>query len=218
MTFSILAYDEKTGRYGGAAATGSLCVGGWVLRGDSVSGMSASQGTSPSTLWGVEVLEYMKGGLTAQAAVDKTVGPDTGKQHRQLAALDPKGNTAIHSGEHSVPIFGHVADQNIIVSGNMLANDQVLPAILAGFKSAKGLMSERLLAALQNGANVGGDNRGLLSAALLVVANDMAPFSLRIDHAPRPIAALRDLHKLSKSSPYADWVNAVPTVNSPYKF
>ena len=33
MTISILAIDEKTGRMGGAAATGSLCVGGWVLRG-----------------------------------------------------------------------------------------------------------------------------------------------------------------------------------------
>ncbi|MGB8622090.1 MAG: DUF1028 domain-containing protein, partial [Paracoccaceae bacterium] len=50
MTYSILARDEKTGRVGGAAATGSFCVGGWVLRGDPRSGMSASQGTAPSTL------------------------------------------------------------------------------------------------------------------------------------------------------------------------
>ena len=31
MTFSILARNPKTGEIGGAAATGNLCVGGWVL-------------------------------------------------------------------------------------------------------------------------------------------------------------------------------------------
>ena len=41
MTISILAFDAKTGTYGGAATTGSLCVGGWVLRGDPESGLSA---------------------------------------------------------------------------------------------------------------------------------------------------------------------------------
>ena len=48
MTFSILARDPTTGAIGGAAATGSLCVGGWVLRGDLAAGMSASQGAAPS--------------------------------------------------------------------------------------------------------------------------------------------------------------------------
>ena len=43
MTFSILAQDPETGAIGGAAATGSLCVGGWVLRGDLDAGMSAKQ-------------------------------------------------------------------------------------------------------------------------------------------------------------------------------
>ncbi|MBF9061372.1 DUF1028 domain-containing protein, partial [Rhodobacterales bacterium HKCCSP123] len=68
MTISILAIDEKTGRMGGAAATGSLCVGGWVLRGRADSGLSASQGTAPSTLWGEDVLVRMAGGMRAPGA------------------------------------------------------------------------------------------------------------------------------------------------------
>ena len=56
MTYSILARDPETGAFGGAAATGSLCVGGWVLRGRAGVGISASQGASPSTLWGEEAL------------------------------------------------------------------------------------------------------------------------------------------------------------------
>ncbi|NJO38710.1 MAG: DUF1028 domain-containing protein, partial [Rhizobiales bacterium] len=31
MTFSILAFDRQSGATGGAAATGSLAVGAWVL-------------------------------------------------------------------------------------------------------------------------------------------------------------------------------------------
>ena len=51
MTFSVLTFDENEGVYAVAAATGSLCVGGWVLRGDIESGLVASQGTSPSSFW-----------------------------------------------------------------------------------------------------------------------------------------------------------------------
>ena len=62
MTFSILARDPVSGAIGGAAATGSLCVGGWVLRGHVSAGMSASQGAAPSTIWGEEVLAAMHDG------------------------------------------------------------------------------------------------------------------------------------------------------------
>ncbi|MFN3526048.1 MAG: DUF1028 domain-containing protein, partial [Paracoccus sp. (in: a-proteobacteria)] len=62
MTFSILAQDLGTGAFGGAAATGSLCVGGWVLRGDSRAGLTASQGAAPSTMWGEDVLVRMMSG------------------------------------------------------------------------------------------------------------------------------------------------------------
>ena len=65
MTFSLLVHDRATGTFGGAAATGSLCVGGWVLRGTVDSGLSASQGTAPSTFWGEDALTAMRGGESA---------------------------------------------------------------------------------------------------------------------------------------------------------
>ena len=86
MTFSILAIDRKTGTIGGAAATGSLCVGGWVLRGDPRSGMSASQGAAPSTFWGEDVLFRMAAGETARTAVGAVTASDSGRAFRQLAA------------------------------------------------------------------------------------------------------------------------------------
>ena len=69
MTFSILANDPDTGDIGGAAATGSLCVGGWVLRADPRAGASASQGAAPSTFWGEDVLTQMRAGVPTGRAV-----------------------------------------------------------------------------------------------------------------------------------------------------
>ncbi|ALG89435.1 MAG: DUF1028 domain-containing protein [Pseudomonadota bacterium] len=217
MTFSILAFDEETGICGGAAATGSLCVGGWVLRGDSRSGMSASQGTSPSTLWGEDVLEHMRNGKSARAAVDAVVGPDGGRAHRQLAALDLAGTTAVFTGCDSIAEAGQRQGPKVVVSGNMLKTPAVLDAMLDGYLSATGAFATRLLRALEAGHAAGSDSRGLLSAALLVVGRDMAPLSLRIDWSETPVPALWQLYHKSQASPYADWLQAVPTRNDPHR-
>ncbi len=215
MTFSILAFDEKTGAYGGAAATGSLCVGGWALRGCDESGLSASQGTLPSTLWGTRALERMRAGMTAAEAVAELTGADSGRAQRQLAALDPKGGTGHFTGSASIPAAGARTARHAVASGNMLAGEAVLEAGLAGMLEAGGELSSRLLAALDRAAGTGGDSRGLLSAALLVVSRDRAPLTLRIDHSETPLADLRRLHDRATTGLYAEWAAMVPTLEAP---
>jgi len=217
MTISILAFDEKSGAYGGAATTGSLCVGGWVLRGDAESGLSAAQGSLPSTLWGTETLALMKAGATAERAVATVIEPDAGRAERQLAALDPKGGTACFTGQASIPSAGSRQARHVIVAGNLLASDAVLDACLAGFGGADQAFDLRLLAALDAARAAGGDSRGLLSAALLVVRRDAAPLTLRIDHSQTPLADLRDLHGRATRGAYADWVRHVPTLADPHR-
>lgn len=217
MTLSILAYDEKSGTLGGAATTGSLCVGGWVLRGDIESGLSASQGSLPSTLWGTDVLGMMREGLSAEAAVKRIVEADRGRDERQLAALDLKGSTGAFTGANSIPAAGARRAPHVIVTGNLLASEQVLEAGLDGFLSAPGGMDLRLLAALQAAARVGGDSRGLMSAALLVVGADRPPLSLRIDYAEAPLQALEDLHARATQGAYARWTRHVPTQADPQR-
>ena len=102
MTFSILAFDEKSGGFAAASATGNLCVGGWVLRGNIDSGLVASQGTSPSTFWRDEALRAMRMGADAASALAQVVEPDTGKGFRQLLTLDREGRTAGHTGDQSL--------------------------------------------------------------------------------------------------------------------
>lgn len=218
MTISILAFDEKTGRMGGAATTGSLCVGGWVLRGGAESGMSASQGTAPSTLWGEGALAVMAQGRTAAQAVADVTGPDSGRAHRQLAAIDPQGGTGVFTGAASVAHAGSAEAPGLVVAGNMLTGPQVIAAAVAGYRAATALpFAERLLAALEAAAGAGGDARGLVSAALLIVGRDMAPLTLRIDHSVQPLAALADLYRVSQAQPYLGWTDVVPVADDPFR-
>lgn len=217
MTISLLAFDEKTGNYGGAATTGSLCVGGWVLRGDAESGLSASQGSLPSTIWGNEVLALMRTGEPAEAAVRRTVDADAGRDERQLSALDPKGGTGAFTGANSIPVAGVRFGPHVVVAGNLLASEAVLDACLDGFLTAAGAMDARLLSALDRASQAGGDSRGLLSAALLVVGADRPPLSLRVDHSETPLAALADLHQRATSGDYARWIRHVPTLSDPQR-
>ena len=133
MTFSILARDPDIGAIGGAAATGSLCVGGWVLRGDLTAGMSASQGAAPSTFWGEEVLQHMRDGSTPEDAVKEVTFRDRGRAYRQLAAMDLAGNTAAFTGEENEDIKGSLSFSGGIVSGNMLGSQSVLGAMAETF-------------------------------------------------------------------------------------
>ncbi len=215
MTISILAFDEKTGAYGGAAATGSLCVGGWVLRGDAESGLSASQGSLPSTFWGTDVLAAMKDGQSAEAAVRAVTERDSGRDERQLSALDLQGRTACFTGAASIASAGCRTSRHVIVAGNLLASEKVLEACLDAYCASEGSPGSRLLAALDAAAEAGGDSRGFQSAALLVVRRDAAPLTLRIDHSSRPLADLRHLHQRATSGSYAQWASLVPTLDDP---
>jgi uncharacterized Ntn-hydrolase superfamily protein len=218
VTISILAIDEKTGRMGGVAATGSLCVGGWVLRGNAESGMSASQGTAPSTLWGDGVLRTMADGIPAAEAVASVTSHDPGRAHRQLAALDPTGGTGAFTGPESVAFAGSDEAPGLVVAGNMLTGAEVLDAAIAGYRSStQHPFAERLLTALSAAAAAGGDSRGLLSAALLIVGRDIAPLTLRIDHATQPLEALADLYRIAMADPYHGWTQVVPVLDDPFR-
>lgn len=217
MTFSILARDPETGALGGAAATGSLCVGGWVLRGDVRAGVSASQGASPSTLWGEDVLTAMRSGVSAQRAVEDITGQDMNRDDRQLAALSHAGDTAAFTGARNTPEMGSLPFDGGIAAGNMLTGTVVLDAMTRSYQSAAGGLAQRLMAALQGGSRAGGDYRGLLSAALLVVSRDHAPFTLRIDYSETPLADLEALLARATSGDYHHWFHMVPTLNDPMR-
>lgn len=212
MTFSILTFDQKTGVFAGAAATGSLCVGGWVLRGDIESGLVASQGTAPSTFWRDEMLRGMFKNESAPQLLERITQPDTGKEFRQLAAVDRKGNSAAFTGALSIDYCGHLLEQGVAISGNMLSGPAVLDAMQKTNWTAVGDQAQKMLQVLDAAKDAGGDFRGLRSAALLVLKPNEPPLDLRIDCADKPIAALWELWHETKKSPYQDWLSEVPVL------
>ncbi|MFW2544622.1 DUF1028 domain-containing protein [Primorskyibacter sp. 2E107] len=216
MTYSILVRDPATGTLGGAATTGSLCVGGWVLRGRVGVGLSASQGAAPSTFWGEDVLDRMAGGAGAPSAVRAVTEADPGRAQRQLTALDGTGTAAIFTGADNTPAMGHCLLPGGIAAGNLLTSEAVLEAAAAGYETAPGGMAERLIAALRAGERAGSDSRGLMSAALLILHPEHAPMTLRVDyHDSDPIGALAALHARASSGFYAEWAAEVPCEADP---
>jgi uncharacterized Ntn-hydrolase superfamily protein len=215
MTFSILARDPGTGEIGGAAATGSLCVGGWVLRADPAAGASASQGAAPSTFWGQETLARMAQGEAAEVAVAAVTGADGGRAHRQLAALDVAGGTGAFTGASNTDVKGARRGAGWVASGNLLAGEAVLDALVAGFAGGYGALADRLLAGLRQAEAAGGDSRGLQSAALLVVSPVAPPLTLRVDWSADPVSDLAALLARTREPAYADWLRTVPVADDP---
>lgn len=218
MTFSILCHDEKTGTFMAAAATGALCVGGWVIRGNIDAGLVASQGTAPSTFWRDDVLRLMHGGRTAAMAVAAVTDPDLGRNHRQIIALDRARGTAGFTGADSIPVALHRIQPGLAVAGNMLAGPQVIDALteaVAAHRNADPAV--RMIAALRAAESAGGDKRGLMSAALLVLYPHLPPLDLRIDYAPDPISALDDLRARAQSAAHLEGLDQVPAQIDPMR-
>jgi len=218
MTFSLLARDEKTGALVAASATGSLCVGGWVIRGALGAGLVASQGTAPSTLWRDEVLARMADGAPADTAVGDVTGVDPQRGHRQIAALGRDGHGAAFTGSASVAVADALSWADGVCAGNMLANCDVLPAMRRAWDAAAGTdPADRALASLRAADRAGGDARGLKSAALLVLRPDAPPLDLRIDLSEAPLDDLESLLEAARTPPYADWLKVVPVARNPHR-
>lgn len=216
MTLSILTFNPKTGVFAGAAATGSLCVGGWVLRGDIESGLVASQGTAPSTFWRDDILRALYHDASAHSAIEAATQNDEGRDHRQIAALDKTGGTFAFTGTKSVSYAGQICVDNCVITGNMLSGPEVLEAMHMSANSPPNIAWEnteaQMLNILRAGINAGGDSRGIKSAALLVLRPDHPPVDLRIDYDEDALTALETLLTRAKTAPYYDWLSDVPVI------
>ncbi|MEZ5716315.1 MAG: DUF1028 domain-containing protein, partial [Paracoccaceae bacterium] len=173
---------------------------------------------APSTFWGEGVLTQMQTGLDAETAVARVTSADAGRAQRQLAALDMAGGSGLYTGPANDDAKGGRVFPNGVVSGNMLTDTAVLDDMARAFRAAPGPLDRRLLAALAAARAAGGDFRGLMSAALLVLHPGRAPLSLRVDYHPDdPLAALAALHERATTGAYADWALQVPNPAEPQR-
>ncbi len=215
MTVSILARDPETGLLGGAALTGNLCVGAWVLRGDSRTGIAATQGEKPSTIWADAAFDALRSDQDAQHVVDRVTAGDDGRDWRQMSLVCRSGTVGAFTGGSNDDWKGHLVGPDLVVAGNILKGPEVLSAARDAFLAAGGLMVDRLLAALEAAETTGGDTRGHLSAALLIVCDTEPPLDLRIDWSDAPLPALEALLTRAREPDYARWVAGLPVRTDP---
>jgi uncharacterized Ntn-hydrolase superfamily protein len=187
-----------------------------VLRASVGVGISASQGRFPSTLWGIQVLDEMQRGLDPKSAIEWTIGPDEGRESRQLLALDALGQGAAYTGAENMPEASEVILPDICAGGNMLSNADVVEASIKGYANCEGPLLHKLRHGLEAAAQAGGDTRGLMSAAILIVSEDQPPVDLRVDYSEDAIGALSDLIVLIEKPHYANWVRELPTKTKPF--
>lgn len=220
MTFSVLAIDPDTGTFGGAAATGNLAVGAWVLRATPGVGAVATQGMAVSTLWGDQALAMLAEGYDAPHTLDALTRRDTGAAHRQLSVLDLTGRGAAWTGSENTDAKGHRIRENTVFAGNWLSGLSVIDAMEAAYFSqpAGTDIGLRMLAALDAARAAGSDSRGTFSAAIRLVGRDHAPLDLRVDYDEAdPLGHLRKLYDMATHPPYSDWSRQVPTLADPYR-
>ncbi|GGF38209.1 hypothetical protein GCM10011519_09740 [Marmoricola endophyticus] len=205
MTFSIVARSPDGESWGVAVASKFLAVGSAVPAAVAGIGALATQADAHVGFKG-EGLAMLADGATAQVALDRLLGDDPGREHRQVGVVDVEGAAATHTGSGCLPWAGGVAAQDVAIQGNVLAGPEVVEAMRASWDATadEPVLARRLLSALRAGDEAGGDRRGRQSAALLVVrdgagygGHDDLAVDLRVDDHEAPVAELTRLLALN---------------------
>jgi uncharacterized Ntn-hydrolase superfamily protein len=204
-TYSIVARDPQTGEMGVAVQSNWFSVGSLVSWAEAGVGAIATQ-SFVNVSFGPRGLELLRSGKTAQEVLKELIDADEGRDVRQLAIVDAKGNVAAHTGKKCIPAAGHYVGDNFSVEANLMLNDKVWPAMAKAFQESTGPLAERMVTALEAAQSVGGDIRGKQSAAILVVRaqpsgkiwEDRA-IDLRIEDHAEPIKEIRRLLKLYRA-------------------
>ncbi|MBY6090322.1 DUF1028 domain-containing protein [Maritimibacter alkaliphilus] len=198
MTFSMIGRCPESGAVGAAITTSDLAVGNRCVHLVHGRGAVLSQHRTDPRL-GILGADLLHRGLEAEAVLDEIVAatPDIG--WRQVGVLDARGHWAVHHGDRMYSIYTHSAGPECLALGNILANDGVTDAMVAGFSAAAGLpLAARLLRGLEAGLAAGGEIHGPLKSAALQVtgAEDIPQCDLRIDiSAGCAVADLRALYE-----------------------
>lgn len=204
-TYSIVAFDPVTGDIGVAVQSHWFSVGTIVSWGEAGVGVIATQ-SFVNASFGPHGLELLKQGKSPQEVVDELIKPDEGREFRQLAVLDAKGNAASYTGKNCIQPTGNIVGDGFSVQANLMANDKIWPAMAEAFTNSTGPLAERMLVVLEAAENAGGDIRGRQSAALIVVRGKSTGkvwedrlVDLRVDDSPEPLVELRRLLKVHRA-------------------
>jgi uncharacterized Ntn-hydrolase superfamily protein len=210
MTYSIVARDPDTGRFGVAVQTCWFAVGAlvpWAVAGVGAVATQAMVDVS----YGPRCLEKLDAGADAGGALDEVRAGDGGSAVRQVAVVDGAGGVSAHTGHLCIDFAGHHVGPQYSVQANMMASAAVWPAMAAAYETAAGPFPGRLLAALRAAEAAGGDARGRMSAAVLVVEGERRDHpwegivvDVRVDHDDQPLDQIERLLAAAEAFDHCD--------------
>lgn len=228
-TFSVVAYDPGTGEVGVAVQSKFFAVGSVVPYAKAGVGAVASQAYGNPT-YGPLGLELMAAGVEPQDAINACLAGDEHAAERQIGMVSVGGGSGLagtYTGDECMDWAGGrtgVTSDGLVysVQGNILTGAEVVDAMATALEGgdipevddltenearALGLedFAGRLLKALIAGEQLGGDSRGMQSAALLVCQagagyggyNDRK-YDLRVDDAQDPFDEMARLLNLAR--------------------
>ena len=209
-TYSIVAYDEKTGEFGVAVQSHWFSVGFLVPWAKAGVGAVATQ-SFVKVEYGPDGLALMEDGKSAREALDQLISADEGQAVRQVAMIDSKGGVATHTGKNCIFAAGHTIGKNYSVQANLMEKETVWSAMSNAFENSKGDLASRMMASLEAAEKEGGDIRGKQSAAMLIVTGDPTGLpwkdivmDIRVDDSPHPLKELKRLIRIHKAYQHAN--------------
>ncbi len=205
-TFSIVAYDPASDQIGVAVQSHWFSVGSVVSWAEPGIGAVATQ-SFVNVSFGKRGLALLKQGKSPQETLDQLLSDDEGREFRQVAIVDAKGNVAAFTGKNCVESASHIKGEKFSVQANMMLNDKVVPAMEKAFKDSKDLpLAERLVEAMKAAQNEGGDIRGQQSAAILIVKGKASDkpwedkiIDLRVEDHPEAVKEIERILKVHRA-------------------
>src|SRR4051794_38804629 len=215
MTWSIIARDSSTGRFGIAVATRFFAVGARVPHIAAGIGAVATQALV-NPYYGIDGLTLLRAGKSPQQTIDLLKAGDSGHGARQVHVMDAAGRIAAYTGGECLEWCGHIEGEGFSVAGNMLTGAGVVEDTAATFAAnPKLLFAQRLIAAMRAGEAAGGDRRGKQSAALLIHGSEeWSELDLRVDDHADPLGELERLEGVSRER-WVQFRRFLPTRDNP---
>jgi uncharacterized Ntn-hydrolase superfamily protein len=205
VTYSIVARDTATGQLGVAAQSCYFALGSvlpWARAG--VGAVATQSMVDPG--YGPRCLDLLADGVAAADALARVREADEGRDVRQVGLVSAAGEVASFTGSLCIDHVGYAAGDGYSAQANMMAGDGVCEAMAAAFETTAGSLATRLLAALVGAESRGGDARGQMSAALIVVEGTRHEHpwqgvltDVRVDHHEDPLGELARLVRVAEA-------------------
>lgn len=204
MTYSIIGFDRENNLLGIAVSSGSIAVGSRVPWARFLVGGVATQAyTNPSL--GPIILELLSRNYSPQEALDKALSMDPEREYRQVAVLKWGGGSAYYSGSRVPEKYSGYSRGDCVAIANLVVSHDIPKILCTTFINSLGMgLAEALLEALREAHVVGGDKRGDLSAALVVVGKtEYTPYydriiDLRVDYSRDPVRELIEIYRRTR--------------------